>query len=111
MKITINMAVEIVTSFHALQLMETLSTTLHFISLTLHVAKNPQTLSKEKGFFLPASKTFLISSISNCNVNRSRFVWHRITVTAGDIVASIRDSILKIREHVDRHIFHSSQMN
>lgn len=48
-------------------------------------------------FALPSSKTFLISSISNCYVHWSWYVRYRITVTTGYVVMYIRDAILQIK--------------
>ena len=49
-------------------------------------------------FSLPSSKAFLISSISNCNVNRRWFVWYRVPLTTCYIVVYIWDSTLKIKK-------------
>lgn len=45
--------------------------------------------------YLLSSKTFLVSSISNCYVDRSRLVWYGILVTTWHVVVYIGDSILQ----------------
>lgn len=55
--------------------------------------KNNYINMKEKKIS-PWCKTFLVSSISNSYINRSWFIWHRITHTTRYVVVYVWDTIL-----------------
>jgi hypothetical protein len=58
-------------------------------------------------FNLPRSKTFLISSISDCYVHRCRFVGYGVPVSACYVVIYIGESILKAEQ---KHCTHKNPL-
>lgn len=56
--------------------------------------------------FLPSSKTFLVPSISNSYVDRSRLVWYGVLFTTCYVVVYIWDSILRRREKKNMNLIH-----